>query len=85
MDDEKQNKQVEEKFKVFQEKLPELLKTHKDKYVLMKDRKIIAFFDSLEDVHKEGTTAYKDGIFSVQQVKEMPLDLGYFSHAVSVI
>ena len=77
--------QIKNNFEVFIEQLPELLKTHKGKYAVMKDRKITNFFDSLEDAHKKAEMDYKDGIFSIQQVKEMPTDLGYFSHAVSII
>ena len=81
----KREEQIKNNFKVFIEQLPELLQTHKNKYALMKDCKIIAFFDSLEDAHKRAAMDYKDGIFSIQHVKEMPIDLGYFSYAMPVI
>ena len=80
----KQEEQIKNNFKVFIEQLPELLKTHKNEYALMKDGKIIDFFKSLEDTHKKAEMDYKDGIFSIQHVKEMPIDLGYFSCAMPV-
>ena len=82
---EKQKKQIKENFEVFMQKLPELLKTNKGEYVLMKDRKIIKCFKSLEEAHKKGAIDYEDGIFSIQEVKEMPVDLGWFSHVHPII
>ena len=43
MSKKEQDQEVKANFEVFQKKLPELLKTHKGKFALMKDEKIIDF------------------------------------------
>ena len=78
----KQDRQVEENFKVFQKKLPELLKTHKGKFTLMRDGKIINFYDTVEKANEEGLSKYSDEIFSIQEVTNRVVDLGFHSHAL---
>ena len=79
-----QSKQVELNFKVFQEKLPELLKTHKDKFALMKDGKIVEFYDTFKEADLAGLNKYKNDIFSIQEVTNKVIDLGLFSHVLHI-
>ena len=66
----------------FQEKLPELLAAHPGKYALIRHREIVGIYDTAVDAQITGQKFYTDGLFSVQQVTDEPIDLGFFSHAV---
>ncbi len=76
--------EVNNNLESFREKLPELLRTHPGKYALMRDREIAGFFDTLTDALVAGQKLYSDQQFSIQQVTESAVDLGFFSHAVHV-
>ena len=75
--------QVKQNYDAFVAKLPELLKSHSGKFALMRDRAIIEFFDTARDAYAAGSKLYTDEKrFSIQQVVEAPVDLGFFSHAL---
>ena len=77
--------EVDQNFEAFQRLLPELLKTDAGKYVLLRHGKVIRSFDSPGDASIYGEDTYSDGVFSIQLVTTETVDLGYFSHAVSLI
>jgi hypothetical protein len=66
----------------FKKKLPELLEKHRDKYALLKDEEIVAFYDTVVDAQTTGEKLYPDGIFSVQKVTDASINLGFYSYAV---
>lgn len=75
--------QIENNYKVFQAQLPSLVSSHRGKFALMRDGKIIEFFDTARDAYVTGQRMYaSDLLFSVQEVAETPIDLGFFSHAM---
>lgn len=75
--------QIDRNYKAFVDSLPTLLKTHAGKFALMRDGKIVEFFDTARDAYVAGTTIFKDdNLFSIQEVVEVPVNLGFFSHAV---
>lgn len=76
-----QRQEVERNFQAFRERLPELLKDHANKFALMRAGKVIDFFDTSNDAFVAGTHLYEDGRFSIQEVTNQPVDLGYLSHA----
>lgn len=76
--------QVERNYQAFAQRLPSLLASHQGKFALMRDGEIIEFFDTARDAYVAGQKLFKDDqLFSVQEVVEAPVDLGFFSHAVS--
>jgi hypothetical protein len=76
--------EVERNYAAFVQELPTLLQTHRGKFALMRQGKIVEFFDTARDAHVAGRELYKaDGLYSVQEVTDVPVDLGFFSHAVS--
>jgi len=74
--------EVDRNLESFRGKLPELLRTHPGKFALMRHQEIVDFFDTLIDALIAGQKLYSDQLFSVQQVTEASIDLGFFSHAV---
>ena len=69
-------------FEAFEKQLPRLLQTHAGKYALLRDKKVVEFFDSVGDAVKYGRDNFPDNLYSVQLVTQEVEDLGYFSHAV---
>jgi len=74
--------EVDQNFAFFQPKLPELLKTHRGKFALIKNQEIIGFYDTVMDAQTTGAKFFDDGLFSIQDVDDTPIDLGSYSHAV---
>jgi len=46
--------QIEINYKAFQEKLPDLIKSHPGKLALMHDGEVVAFFDTMADAYTAG-------------------------------
>ncbi len=80
----KANDQVRRNYDAFVAKLPVLLKSHAGKVALMRDGEIVEFFDTARDAYFAGLRLFEEeGRFSIQEVVEAPVDLGFYSHAVS--
>ena len=75
---------VDENYEAFQDLLPELLPTHPGKFALLHDKQLVETFDTARDAMIYGEKAYPDGLFSIQQITDLVVDLGYFSHALHV-
>jgi len=75
--------QVDINYQAFEKRLPELLVLHRGKFALMRNGEIIEFFDTARDCYIAGQKIFSDGVFSIQEVVETPIDLGYFSYAMS--
>ena len=75
--------QIEDNYKAFQTQLPSLLSSRRGKFALMRNGQIVEFFDTARDAYVAGQQIFAtDRLFSVQEVIETPVDLGFFSHAV---
>jgi len=77
--------EVDRNYEAFQKLIPAIIRDHRGQYALMKGGKIINYFTTPTDARTAGELLYKDGLFSIQQVTDTPLDLGYFSYAVPVV
>jgi hypothetical protein len=75
--------QIENNYRAFQVALPSLVASHRGKFALMRNGEIVEFFDTARDAYVAGEKIFaSDHLFSVQEVIETPVDLGFFSHAV---
>ena len=77
-----ENSQVDQNYIAFTAILPSIAVNHGGEFALMKDSEIIEFFDTARDAYVAGKRLYGEGNFSVQEVVEVPVDLGFFSHAL---
>ena len=82
IDKKPQQEQVRRNYEAFKGKLPGLVKSHPGKFALMRDGTIKEFFDTAHDAYIAGEQLFADGIFSVQEITELPVDLGFFSPAL---
>lgn len=75
--------QVEDNYKAFQAQLSTLVSAHRGKFALIRHGQSIEFFDTARDAYLAGQKLFaSDHLFSVQEVTDTPVDLGFFSHAV---
>jgi hypothetical protein len=74
--------EVDRNYDAFLRELPALIVSHRGQYALMKDEKIINFFSSAEDARAAAVAFIDDKVFSIQQVTDTPIDLGYFNYAL---
>ena len=73
--------EIDSNFDAFQRQLHASLATHRGEYALMREGGIIAFFDRPGDALVSGNQRFSDGIFSIHEVNDEPIDLGVWSHA----
>lgn len=73
---------VNQNYESFQKLLPDLMRTEPGKHALMRHGEAIEFFDSARDAMIYGQKSYPDGLYSIQQVTNRVIDLGYFSYAL---
>lgn len=78
--DQKQS-EIDRNYDAFTKILPELIESHVGQFVVMRHEKPEAFFETTRDAMVYAVKTYEDGIFSVQEVAQKPVDLGWFSHA----
>lgn len=81
--DQAKKQEVDNNYEAFRALLPGLVNDHAGKFVVMRHKKPVEFFDTARDALVFGNRAFNDGIFSVQEVTTNIIDLGWFSHAPS--
>lgn len=76
-----QRREIDENYDYFERNLARFLETHRGEYVLLRDRTEIAFYSRPFDAYRDALQQYPDQRFSIQEVTERPLDLGFLSIA----
>lgn len=74
--------QIDRNYAAFAVLLPALMKTSAGKWALLRNQQIEAIFDTARDAQLAGEKLFADGLFSVQEIRDRAVDLGWFSHAV---
>jgi hypothetical protein len=80
MDAERQREEVDRNYDAFVRLLGSILPDHRDQLALMKDARILGFYDTPRSALEAASALVPDGIFSLQEVTDEPLDLGFWSH-----
>lgn len=83
MDHARQKLEVDNNYDVFMRALGSLLAEHRDQLALMRDGQIVGFFDKPADAYRAGVERFPDGVFSIQEVTDEPIDLGFWSHVAT--
>jgi hypothetical protein len=78
---EKRQHEVDANYKAFLKKLPDLMKKNSGKFVVMRHEEVVDFFDTARDAMVHAAKTYQDGMFSIQEITQGTVDLGWFSHA----
>ena len=72
---------IDENYEAFSQLLPELMKQHAGRFVVMRSAQPQGFFDTSRDALIHASRTYEDSLFSVQEITQKPIDLGWFSYA----
>jgi hypothetical protein len=72
--------EVDRNYDYFQRNLATFMQDHAGEYAVLKARKVVKFFKRPGDAYQYAVSTISDGIFSVQEVTDEPIDLGFFSH-----
>lgn len=80
MDAARQRQEVDRNYDAFTRILGSILPAHRDQLALMRDGRIVDYFDKPKDALRAASERFPDGIFSIQEVTDEPIDLGFWSH-----
>ena len=80
MDVERQRQEVDRNYDAFMRMLGSILEEHRDQLALMRDGRIVGYFETPREALVAAAELYPDGIFSIQEVTDEPIDLGFWSH-----
>ena len=72
--------EINANYDFFARNLGNFLAEHSGQYALLKNRHVVGFFDEPGSAYRHGKENFSDGLFSIQEVTEEPVDLGFFSH-----
>lgn len=75
------DREIDRNYNFFVECVANLVPQHLGKFALLRDAKIVHMYISAGEAIFAGHNKFQDGVFSIQEVTDRPLDLGFFSHA----
>jgi hypothetical protein len=75
--------EIERNFAAFKDLLPDLLKNSEGQYALLHNQTLEGIFGTAGEAERAGYTRFRDMPYSIQLVSEMPIDLGFYSYAIS--
>ena len=78
------DREVHENYKAFKKMLPSLIEKHRSQYALMHEREVVGIYSTAQDAAQTGHLLYEDDMFSIQEITDVPIDLGFYSHVVSI-
>jgi hypothetical protein len=79
----RQKLEVDRNYDRFVRILGGLLPQHRDQLALMHDGEVVGFYDTPRAALEAASEKFPDGIFSIQEVTDEPIDLGFWSHVAS--
>ena len=79
---EQKEREIDDNLEFFLAEFPRLKQNHFGKFALLKDKELVAVFDTAEDAQTAGARFFEDGLFSIQKIDDTPANLGSYSFAV---
>ena len=73
--------EIDRNFDYFQRHLSKFIDDYRGKFALLRSGNVIDFHESVLEAEKKGENEFPDGVFSIQEVTDEPVDLGFFTHA----
>lgn len=83
MTSQRQQQEVDRNYDAFMDMLESIIAEHRHELALMRDGKIVSYFNTPRELLVAASERFPDGIFSVQEVTDEPIDLGFWSHVGS--
>jgi len=82
MKSERQN-EIDGNYDYFQRNLTMLLTDHEGEFALIRERRVVDFYQDVGTAFREGLSKFDDRLFSVQKVTREPVELGNVSIALA--
>ena len=73
--------EVDGNYDYFQRNLISFLQDHDGEYALIRNKAVVEFYDGAGTAYRAGLAKFPDEIFSIQEVTDQPVDLGFMSLA----
>lgn len=73
--------EITRNFDAFQRSLAAWLPVQRNRFALLRNGAVVAFFDSPGAADEAGARQFADGLYSIQQVTDEPLELGLYANA----
>lgn len=71
--------EIARNFDHFQRSLATLLPLHELEFALLRHGAVVGFFEDANAADKAGMDRYSDRIYSIQQVTDEPIELGFYA------
>ena len=81
MADRDRQARIEINLRFFRTLLPSLINEHRGRYALLRDETLVGVYDTVRDAKLTADRFFEDGNYSIQQITETPVNLGFYSHA----
>ncbi|MES2754851.1 MAG: hypothetical protein V4659_09320 [Pseudomonadota bacterium] len=81
MDADAQRREIDANYDFLQRHLTDMLADHAGEYALLKSCKVVGYYGKVGSAYDEGMRRFPDGRFSIQEVTDEPLHLGFWSVA----
>ena len=72
---------VNNNYEAFQKILPSILQEKEGKHALLANGEVVDYFDTARDAQLAGEKLFPNGEWSVQEVTNTPINLGFWSYA----
>jgi len=77
--------EIDQNYKAFEKMLPSILVSHQNRFALMKNKKVLGYYSTSADAYSAAVSFISDGLFSIQQVTDSSINLGFFTDAVVIV
>lgn len=75
--------EIDRNFDAFQRVLSQYLPLHRGEWALLRHGRVVSLHPNAASAEGTGLSLYDDDLFSVQEVSDEVVDLGFFSHVVA--
>lgn len=73
--------EIERNFDFFQRNLAAYIPTEFGRFALLHNCSCVGFFPSAFEAEQAGESHFPDDVYSIQEVTDAPVDLGFFTYA----
>lgn len=75
--------EIDQNFDNFQRVVQSYLPDNRGRWALMRHGHVVSLFDTAGEAEGAGIDRYDDDLFSIQEITDEIVDLGFFSHVVA--
>lgn len=75
------DREIDRNLYAFLPRIPQLLQQHAGEYALLRNQEVVSVHKRLQDAIQVASERFSDGLFSIQQITDKPVELGFFSYA----